>query len=78
MIVIRVAAQLRIIVVSRIPNPPPHPQSETYTSTPCLCRNGTAVAFVSKAAEPNSQYRAYMEEPLLFKSFTSGGLGFRV
>ena len=29
-----------------------------------LRRDGTAVAFVSKAVEPNSQYRAYMEERL--------------
>ena len=27
-----------------------------------LRRDGTAVAFVSKAAEPNSQYRASMED----------------
>jgi len=39
-------------------------------------RNGTTVAFVSKAAEPNSQYRAYMEDKYcIIDPFMDGEFG---
>ncbi|CAE7944884.1 ptc1 [Symbiodinium sp. KB8] len=55
-----------------------HPAAHAHQHVPHLpkARDGTAVAFVSKAAEPNSQYRAYMEDKYcIIDPFMDGELG---
>ncbi|CAE7201569.1 CCC1, partial [Symbiodinium sp. CCMP2592] len=55
-----------------------HHAAHAHQHVPHLpkARDGAAVAFVSKAAEPNSQYRAYMEDKYcIIDPFMDGELG---